>query len=98
MDTGALEYAFADEYYEDLWFDVPETYTVTDNESSEQATFEVVTYDGDNWQERPVPSDERLTVTATERRFLGTTCPILPAGFHKRADCCKVSVRTRRMH
>ena len=36
MDMEALEYQFAEEYYRDLWFDVPENYSVEDNESSEQ--------------------------------------------------------------
>ena len=89
MDMGAHDYWFAVEYYEDIWDEVPENYSVrTGQESTEQEPteddFGVMPYNDHNWQELATDEEaqERArTITVIEHRFLGTRCPYCQQDF-----------------
>ena len=61
MDMRAHDYWFAVEYYEDLWDEVPENYSVRESTEQEPTgdNFGVMPYNDHNWQDLATDEEEQ---------------------------------------
>ena len=76
MNLEELDYAYATEWYEDIWEDFPMEESVQDAPNVPD-DFGVMSYEGPNWQDEGATG----TITITERRHLSTNCPFRQCDF-----------------